>query len=133
MATRAARWLISEPKSLSTECSGEASPAGELREAPVTHEPHGLGVDVEAGELVAEASALADTAAVRPALACQREQAREHGVQLRRARQPHHAALVGQRACRDRPALVQLPDQVIAWHHDVVEEHLVEVHVIRSR
>ena len=53
---------------------------------------------------------IADAAAVGPVPTGELAQVRYHAVQLRRARQPHHAALVGQRARRDRPALVQLSD-----------------------
>src|SRR5215472_12172187 len=60
---------------------GRCLAAGELREAPVAHEPHGLSVDVEARQRVAEPLALADPAAVGPRLARQLEQALEQAVE----------------------------------------------------
>ncbi len=51
-----------------------------------------------------------------------------HGLlEARDAFDPEAGAFVREGALRDRPATMQLADEVLAWHDDVGEEHLGEV------
>ena len=105
----------------------------ELREPAVAEELQRLHVDVELRDLLAVVVVLAQ----RPAVAAQSvgftDERVEDAPRIIGVVDPQHRPLVRERALGERPALVELAQQVLLRHNGVGEEDLVEVGVVVMR
>ena len=101
------------------------APAG-LGQRAVAQQPQRVGVDDEVAEPVEHQRVVGQP----PARRARRRRASIEVVEALGEPQPQHRPLVAERAGGDPPPLVELADQVLGRHLDVVEEHLVEVEVV---
>ncbi len=88
-----------------------------------------LEADVRASERRADLGIVDRGAVAPPRGPCLLDQPIEHHPQDHLTSEPVPAALVGQGVHRDRPAAVQLAEQVLARDHDVGEVDLAELRV----
>ena len=118
------------PRSLSTECSGEAIALGELGEAPVAEQLERLGLHVGAGHRGAEGRVVGQAPAAGQRRGGGGDDALEDLLGAGGLVDPQHAPLVRQRPARHRPAVVQLAHEVLGGDLHVGEEDLVEIGVL---
>src|SRR5581483_10826863 len=86
----------------------------ELGEAAVAHELHGLAIDVERGDLVAEPGVVTQ-AQLSPEL----DELVDPVLEIAGVADPEHPPLVAERSLGDRPTPVELAEEVLAGHDDV--------------
>src|SRR5262245_1734093 len=113
------------PEQLEDRLLGGLDPLAGLGQRPVAEQPQRLGVDHQVAEPVEHPVVVGQPPVDDdvPALV-------DEGVEPLGEPEPQHRPLVAERPGGDPPPLVQLADEVLGRHLDVVEEHLVEVEVV---